>query len=93
MPMNLRPDKSKVVLYAATDGGSMVAQVDSTYPTAWQERSMAYFLGRLSEKLWVLVGNRKGWWVIKDHEVREALMSEPDEEGVEHFLGYAGERK
>lgn len=91
MPLNLRPDKSKVVLHTSADGGSIVAKVDPTYPTAWQDRAMAYMLGRLSEKLWVLVGNGKGYWLIKDHEVREAIMSKPDADGIEHFLGYAGE--
>lgn len=86
MAPSLRPDKSKVVIMA--DEVNFVARVDPKFPLAWQKRGIVDLLARLSDKLRVLVDNGKHTWVIDKRGVREVIMSEADQDGVERFQEY-----
>ncbi len=91
LPLNVRPDKSKVVLHASSDGKSIIAKVDPNYPNAWKEKSIGLMLGTMAEKCYVLVDNGKEYFLLKDGRARKARMSVADEEGSENFLGYIDE--
>jgi len=88
LPMNLRPDKCKVVLHTSADEKSIVAKVDPKYPNAWKEKGVGLMLGTLAEKCFVLVDNGKQYWLLRDGKARQARMSAADDEGNETFLGY-----
>ena len=88
LPLNLRPDKSKVVLHVSADEKSIVAKVDPKYPNAWKEKGIGLMLGTLSEKCFVLVDNGRQYWLLRNGEAKEARMTVADAEGNETFLGY-----
>lgn len=60
MPLEMRPDKSKVVLTATIEGG-ITARVDPGYPSAWREPGMRRLLDRIGQKgpVVVMIGARR----------------------------------
>jgi len=90
LPLQMRPDKSKVVLHTTPDEKALVAKVDPNYPDAWKWKQMGYMLGLLSEKTMVLVDNSKEYWLLRNGKADQVEMSAPDKDGVEHFEGFSG---
>jgi hypothetical protein len=88
MPLQQRPDKSKVVLHTTPDEKAVIAKVDPNYPDAWKWKGIGILLGLLSEKVLVLVDNGKQYWLLEKGQAKEVRMSEPDKDGIEHFEGY-----
>jgi len=91
LPLNLRPDKSKVVLHTSADEKNIIAKVDPNYPNAWKEKNIGLMLGTLSEKCFVLVDNGRQYWMLRNGQAKEAKMSVADAEGNETFISYVGE--
>jgi hypothetical protein len=88
MPLQQRPDKCKVVLHTTPDEKSVVAKVDPNYPDAWRWKGIGLLLGEISQKILVLVDNGKQYWLLERGQAKQIRMSNPDEDGVEHFEGY-----
>lgn len=96
LPDNLRPDRSKVVVSATMDDHIFLAHVDPARPNAWREGDMAHFLGVLSveakAKVIVSFGTGREKKLLNPTpagivEVRSITMTEPDENGVQHYEG------
>lgn len=90
LPLQMRPDKSKVVLHTTPDEKALVAKVDPNYPDAWKWKQMGYMLGLLSKKTMVLVDNSKEYWLLRNEQAEQVKMSAPDKDGIEHFEGFSG---
>lgn len=90
LSLQMRPDKSKVVLHTTPDEKALVAKVDPNYPDAWKWKQMGYQLGLISEKTMVLVDNGKEYWLLRKGQAESVKMSAPDKEGTEHFDGFSG---
>jgi hypothetical protein len=88
LPMNLRPDKCKVVLHTTPDERSLIAKVDPNYPEAWRASDIGLLLGKLAEKVLILVDNGEQYWALSKGQARKVEMTKPDEEGTEHFVRY-----
>jgi len=76
-----------VVLHPSGDEKNIVARVDPNYPSAWREKDIGLMLGKLTEKYFVLVDNGREYWILKDGQAHQAMMSPIDENGNETFLG------
>jgi len=90
LPLQLRPDKSKVVLHVSADEKSVIAKVDPGYPNAWKEKGIGLLLGQLAEKCFVLVDNNKEYFMLRNGIAKSARISASDENGNETFIEYAG---
>lgn len=90
LPMQMRPDKSKVVLHTTPDEKAICAKVDPNYPDAWKWKEIGKILGLLSMKGLVLVDNSKEYWLLRQGQAEQVVMSAPDKDGIEHFEGFSG---
>ena len=88
LPLQMRPDKSKVVLVASPDEKTVIAKVHPNYPAAWKWKGIGLLLGQLSEKIRVLVDDGKTHWLLQNCQAKEVRMSAPDKDGTEHFERY-----
>lgn len=98
-PMNLRPDKSKVVIStgmgATPDGQDMVAvHVDPSYPKAWQNEPVLSVLQSMAlQGARVIIASSKGntkTMMVKIGPstvgMKTIVMSDPDENGVQWLV-------
>lgn len=90
MPLQTRPDKSKVVLHTTPDEKALIAKVDPNYPDAWKWKQIGLMLGTISNTVMVLVDNGKEYWLLRHGNADQVQMSAPDKDGVEHFEGFSG---
>ena len=88
LPLQMRPDKCKVVLHTTPDERAIIAKVDPKHPDAWRWRNIGLMLGELSQKVMVLVDNGREYWLLQRGQAKRVQMSAPDRDGVEHFEGY-----
>lgn len=75
IPDDLRPDRSKVVLYFTADGARLIARCDPGSPLAWRREPIYGQLKRWAVTAWaqkrsvmVMVGER-AWLLTANHEV------------------------
>jgi len=90
MPLELRPDKSKVVIAVAMDNINVAAYCDPGHPTAWQYGAIGTVLAGLAKQLKLVVNNGKGQFfhIMPNSRAKEVIMSAPDENGAQWFERY-----
>jgi hypothetical protein len=89
LPMELRPDKCKVVLAFAPDRRDVMGYCDPAEPDAWSARPVLRLLEIMSCKgLRVIVGNGRHYYALDRGRARRAELTPPDQSGTRQFVRF-----
>ena len=90
MPLELRPDKSKVVMAMSMDNENVAVYCDPGHHTAWQYGPIGNVLAQFAKQIKVVVNNGKGhfYQIMSNSRAKEVIMSAPDENGAQWFERY-----
>jgi hypothetical protein len=89
LPPELRPDKSKVVLYFNEDRKDMLGACDPASPHAWKEQAIFGLLEVIAQQgIRVMFGNGREHFAMDRGRARRVELSVPDEKGVRTFVRF-----
>ena len=89
LPPELRPDRSKVVLYFSEDRKDVLGACDPASPNAWKEQAVFGLLDVIAQQgIRVMLGNGREHFAIDRGRARPVELSAPDAKGIRTFVRF-----
>ncbi len=92
LPLELRPDRCKMMLSFVDGRRDVVGCCDPAVPDAWKNPAMLKLLQVMAgQQIRVMFDTGRGYFAVDRDRIRPAELGEPDSHGVRRFVRFLDE--